>query len=520
MKRGPLKVFYSYAHEDEALRDRIDEYLEILARQNLIVRWHDRHILPGSEWDASISEALTSADIILLLISQAFQASEYIRDYEIPAAMKAHQGGGARVVPILLEDTPGWTQADYARLQFLPTGAKAISTWDDPVHAFRDIARGIRQVVKDVIIAGGGPFEFGPHEFSEAEISELSKIARERTGKALDVLRRDLIAKVPARRYEANLLIANWSLRQFGKSANIPVDHKESLVYMAQVISSFDLVALQEVDRDLDRLRNLLYLLGPDWNVLVSETAPGAPGNRERFAYLYYMPRVEFRSFSGQVILPGERDFSGKIVPVQQFARPPLLAAFRSGGYEFQICNAHIIFGGDDPEHRASRLEEVRKLGKYLSERSQFEESDLFLSGDLQMGTRESPILDALRENGVHVPEEILLPTNFRKDRYYDLIGYASPDKSGFPLNQDNPRTGIYDLFEHVLRDEDYELYIDEPAFKEFTRVSKNIPENKEEREHYLARRFQFWKTYLISDHLLLWAELDIEDFASTLQEG
>jgi endonuclease/exonuclease/phosphatase family metal-dependent hydrolase len=474
----------------------------------LIVRWHDRHILPGSEWDDSIAEALASADIILLLISHSFHASKYIKDYEVPAAMQAHQSGKARVVPILLEETPGWDKAEYAKLQFLPTGAKAISTWDDPVDAFADIARGIRQVVKDVIIAGGGPFEFGAHEFSEAEISDLPKVARERTAKNLETLRRDLIDKIPARRYEANLLVATWALRQFGRPTNIPVDHTESLAYMAQVISSFDLVALQEVDQDLERLRKLVYLLGPDWNVLVNETAPGDRGNRERFAILYYSPRVEFRNFSGQVILPAKPGADGEAIPAKQFARPPLLAAFRSGEYEFQVCTAHIVWGGSTPKHMKARLEEVRKLGKYLSKRSRHEDSDLFLLGDFQMGTSDSPILDALRESGVQIPDEILLPSNFNKDRYYDLIGYTSPNQTEFPLNKDNPKTGVYDLFEHVFRDEDYDQYADEPAFKKFARTSKDHP-----------RRYWYWKIYLVSDHLPLWAELEIENFASTAQE-
>lgn len=512
MKRGPLKVFYSYAHEDEALRDRIDEYLELLARQNLVIRWHDRHILPGSEWDASISEALTAADIVLLLISKSFQASEYIRDYEIPAAMKAHESGKARVIPILLEDTPGWTQAEYAKLQFLPTGARAVSDWNDSVDAFADIAKGIRQVVKDIIIAGGGPFEFGPHEFSEAELSDLPKSARERTAIGLEALRKDLINKIPARRYEANLLVATWTLRFFGRSTNIPVDHKESLAYMAQVISSFDLVALQEVDRNLDRLRYLLDVMGPDWNALVSETAPGDLGNRERFAILYYTPRVEFRNFSGQVILPAERDEHRNSIPVKQFARPPLLASFRSGSYEFQVCIAHIVYG----KSIKMGLEEVQKLGKYLNNRSKFEESDVFLFGDFQMSKRESPILDSLRENGVDIPDEVLLPTNLKKTHYLDLIGYASPKGASFPLSEHHSLTGVYDLFEWVLKDEDCENYLNDPSFSNIL-TGQEFPKEKDKRRSFLERKFGRWKTFLISDHLPLWAELEIEDFASTL---
>lgn len=509
MKRGPLKVFYSYAHKDEALRDRLDEYLELLARQNLIVRWHDRHILPGSEWDAAIAEALTSSDIILLLISTAFDASEYINKYEVPAAMEAHRSGRSRVVPILLEDVPGWHRAEFAKLQFLPTGATPISKWKDPVEAFADIARGIRKVVKDIIIAGGGPFEFGPHEFTEAELSRLSKPVRERTTEGLESLRKDLISCIPARQYESNLLMATWALHQFGNPAHVPVDHAESLFYMAEVISSFDLVALQEVDRDLRRLRNLLEILGPDWNVLVSETAPGIIGNRERFAILYYEPRVEFRSFSGQVILPPERGHKGQGIPVRQFARPPLLGTFRSGNYEFQVCTAHITFAQGLAK---VQLEEVQKLGNYLRMRSQYEDSDVFLLGDFQMGTRESPILDALRERGIQVPEELLHPTNLKKDKYYDLIGYTSPRQGTFPLSTGTPRTGTYDLFEHVLQDEDHRQYAGDPAFKKFSHAGQKMPTVRADKDRFLMRRFWMWKTYLISDHLPLWAELAIEN--------
>lgn len=67
MKRGPLKVFYSYAHQDEKARDTLDQHLELLSRRNLILRWHDRHIVPGSEWNSAIQEALESADIIISL---------------------------------------------------------------------------------------------------------------------------------------------------------------------------------------------------------------------------------------------------------------------------------------------------------------------------------------------------------------------------------------------------------------------------------------------------------------------
>ena len=344
MKRGPLRVFYSYAHEDEKARDALDQHLELLARRNLILRWHDRHIVPGSEWGGAIQEALDTADIIVLLVSRAFMGSRYVNEHEIPAAMDEHEAGRARVVPILLENVPGWRDAPFARLEVLPTKGRAVSQWADPVAAFADVARGIGQVAKDIIVAGGGPFEFGAHEFSEAELSDLGARERKQCTEGLVRMRAALNADVPPRRYERNLLIANWALRKFGAQKD-DRQLRESLLYMAQVITAFDLVALQEVDRNLGRLEELLEILGPDWSFLVTDVAPGIRGNNERFAILYSRPRVEFRHSSSNLIVPPERSPGGESQPAEQWARPPLLAAFRSGEWDFQVCTAHIIWG-------------------------------------------------------------------------------------------------------------------------------------------------------------------------------
>ena len=508
MKRGPLKVFYSYAHEDEALRDRIEEYLELLRRQNLVVGWHDRHIVPGTEWNEVIGESLASADIVLLLISRAFMESAYVNEVEIPEAMNAHESGGVRVVPILLEKVAGWESAPFAKLQILASEAKPISTWDDPVEAFRDIARGVRRVARDIIIEGGGPFEFGAHEFTEAELALLPKVDRERTATGLDRLRDDLNRTMPPRRYESNLLVATWALNKFGRrSDRLPGHQHEALFYMAQVISSFDLVALQEISRNLRRLEALVEVLGPDWSLLVTDVAPGVTGNDERFAFLYYQPRVEFRNFSSQVVVPPERLAGGKSTPVRQFARPPLVAAFRSGAMEFQVCTAHIVYGGGR-RSATVELDEIRKLGDYLRARSRYEETDLLLLGDFQMGKRESPILDALRESEVQIPDELLHPTNLRKTHYFDLIGFASPKRS-MPLGPSRPRSGTYDLFEQVLRDEDFDVYRETESFRNFADSPAGGSGSKPDNE---LRRYWMWKNLLVSDHLPLWAELSVDE--------
>ena len=98
----PIEVFFSYAHRDEALRDELAKHLRLLERQGIITRWHDRRITGGTEWAGAIDEHLRTAQIILLLISADFLASDYCYDVEVRRAMDRHEAGEARVVPIIL----------------------------------------------------------------------------------------------------------------------------------------------------------------------------------------------------------------------------------------------------------------------------------------------------------------------------------------------------------------------------------------------------------------------------------
>ena len=77
MNKKPINLFYSYSHKDEALRDTLETHLKLLQRQNVIDTWHDRKIISGTEWDKAIDKNLEAADIILLLISADFLASDY-----------------------------------------------------------------------------------------------------------------------------------------------------------------------------------------------------------------------------------------------------------------------------------------------------------------------------------------------------------------------------------------------------------------------------------------------------------
>ncbi len=148
-KREAIKVFFSYAHEDEALRDKLANHLKVMERTGVIESWHDRQILPGQEWDGQIDDNLATADIILLLVSDDFLASDYCWNVEVKQALKRHEDNDACVIPIILREVD-WNRAPFSKLQALPKNAEAVTNWANQDQAFTDIARGIRKAVEEL----------------------------------------------------------------------------------------------------------------------------------------------------------------------------------------------------------------------------------------------------------------------------------------------------------------------------------------------------------------------------------
>ncbi len=139
-----VSVFFSYSHKDEDLRKQLDVHLAPLRRGHLISAWNDRKIDIGTAWDAEISAQMQAADIIVLMLSPDFLASDYCNDTEIPAALARHASGDATVIPVVLRPF-NWFGSPVAHLQSIPRDKKAVTTWADRDEAFVNVAEGIRE---------------------------------------------------------------------------------------------------------------------------------------------------------------------------------------------------------------------------------------------------------------------------------------------------------------------------------------------------------------------------------------
>lgn len=143
---NPLKLFISYSHQDEKYKDQLTTHLSSLKRRGVVKEWHDRKLIPGEEWDKSIKQELLDSDIILLLISADFLASNYCYDIEIIKAMDRHQQGEAKVIPIIVRPCD-WKDLPFSKIQGLPQDAKALSTWTDIDEGYLNVIEGIKSAI-------------------------------------------------------------------------------------------------------------------------------------------------------------------------------------------------------------------------------------------------------------------------------------------------------------------------------------------------------------------------------------
>lgn len=313
-----------------------------------------------------------------------------------------------------------------------------------------------------------------------------------RTAKKLLLLREQLKEEVPERTFEDTILLASWNIREFDNS-KYGWRQPESYQYIAEIISHFDIVAIQEV-RDTKSLDLLCLVLGGYWKYIVTDVTAGRRGNLERMAYVYDSRKIRFGGLAGELVLPPVKTGPRQYKPVSQISRTPFICGFKSGWSKFTLTSVHILYGtstADDPE----RMAEIKHICKFLKERSEdpttWSQNNILL-GDFNIFSTEDPIMNSFYEAGFIIPEGIKTKkSNVAKvERHYDQIALKlSKDKFGFTGN-----SGVFDFFKTVYREDEESLY------------AQYLPEDRKD-NYYKAH----WRTYQMSDHLPIWVELKID---------
>jgi hypothetical protein len=118
----------------------------MLKREGLIEAWHDRRITAGSEIHSEMSSALEKADVILLLVSAHFLASNYCFDIEMSRALQKHKEGTALVISVILHPCD-WHSAPFGKLRATPSDGKPVSMFANRDEALALVARDVRNAL-------------------------------------------------------------------------------------------------------------------------------------------------------------------------------------------------------------------------------------------------------------------------------------------------------------------------------------------------------------------------------------
>ena len=328
---------------------------------------------------------------------------------------------------------------------------------------------------------------------------------RTRTVQGLKRLRAALAQSIPPKRQTDCLLLATWNIRELD-SGKYGHRTEEQYYYIAEILSRFDLVAIQEVRDGLYPLQRLQRLLGSWWDFIVTDVTLGRSGNAERMAYLFDKRKVSFGGLAAELVLP---KVEGADQPPLQLARSPYVAGFKAGWAYLTLVTVHIYYGKSTPID-PRRLEEIKSLGETIAKNApkfscapQYEPGmkpvadNLFVLGDFNIFKREDVTMRALTDAGFLVPAELqAIPgSNVAKDKHYDQIAYLKK----LSRMQSTGKAGVFDFFEHVYRLDQEDEYSQDRGNR--------------------GSSYKEWRTYRMSDHLPMWIEFAVDDTDAYLNE-
>jgi endonuclease/exonuclease/phosphatase family metal-dependent hydrolase len=341
----------------------------------------------------------------------------------------------------------------------------------------------------------------------------MAEADRARTVAALQRLRSGLDRELPRKTLDDTMLLATWNIRELD-SSKYGERTDEAYLYLAEIVSRFDVVAVQEVRNDLGGLRRLTAALGPHWRWIVTDVTAGRSGNGERMSFLYDTRTVEFTGLASELVLP---PLPGG-APSEQVARTPFAAGFRAGWATFQLATVHIVYGSDRADDER-RVAEIAAVAEALGDRAEDPHNwprTLVLLGDFNIFSRSDVTMTALEQAGWAVPSELhhIPGSNVPKNKHYDQIAVRA-DPAERRHFQTTGRAGVLDFFDDVLRDEDEADYAAAMG-RNYRRTKQGQRRNAAGRRRY----YRAWRTFQLSDHLPRWIEVVTEYSGEYLAAG
>ncbi|MDF2235407.1 endonuclease/exonuclease/phosphatase family protein [Albimonas sp. CAU 1670] len=276
-------------------------------------------------------------------------------------------------------------------------------------------------------------------------------------------LRAALDAQIPPKRdIDRNLLLATWNICQFAslsdgweETGGSPVRNWRGLHAIAEIVSRFDVIAVQEIKGDLRALRTLMKTLGPEWGFLATDVNRGDRGNDERMGFLFDHARARLSGLAGELTIPLE---GLEDSPLRAFARAPYAVSFQAGAQTFILAVCHVFYGDDGPVALEERRREIDAFARWMADWAETTNrwhQDLLVLGDFNIDRMGDPLYEAFVSRGLRAPEALhAVPrTIFQKPSFYDQVAWFESGDGARGLTMELLSAGGFDFRPHVYAD-------------------------------------------------------------------
>ncbi len=272
-----------------------------------------------------------------------------------------------------------------------------------------------------------------------AQIAALRQWRDTKPGRAIP-------AKQPGR-----LLLGSWNIANLGDAAQVRDDRDIALI--AEVLTWFDLIAVQEVKENLLDLNRVLALM-PGYEAVFSDQT----GNEERMVFVYDTARVARLALAGEIdVSPSDKRYvklPGTAQKFTGFDRAPYAVAFVCDGFVVTVVNVHLFFGSGSLHSVNRRALETYAIGRWADlrqKRGRAFSKNVVVIGDMNMPRAEvgDAVYDALIARGLHIPvHQSRIGTTITEGKHYDQLAFL-PGDAGVAYETD----GVFDFDGAVFAD-------------------------------------------------------------------
>jgi hypothetical protein len=318
-----------------------------------------------------------------------------------------------------------------------------------------------------------------PRSGVDIHLRDGDEAVRQRTADGIARLREALRATIPDKSDRRRLLIATWNIRDLGEYTR----PDEALHYIAEIISYFDVVAVQELKADLTDFDRIRQILGRGWRSLESDINEVLPGDRERLAFFFDSRKVTVGRLIGELELRENPEGVGRPY------RSPYFVSFKFGGIELAFCNIHLRWGSEVKNRSVMMGAIAAELARKV-ERGRDFPPNFVLLGDVQGGSDKGRILEGIEEAGFLLPVGLRNLPSVQSGRPYDQIALMLDPASPLQVGTGN----VFDFYRFVYTDDQADTYASQV---------EGFP------GAYRNRR-----GYLMSDHFPKWLELLVGETA------